>query len=110
MSTPSRSLQASALSFFLLSVGHTVDNGLLKRSLRVFPVPSHGLAGLSDGLLHYQWARNPAALNDPLNKIMAGIVNAALWASSAWYAKNNIMDTAWVVGLAAALQAYAVLI
>lgn len=40
---------------------------------------------------------------------MAGIVNLLLWASSAWYAKNGIVDTTVAVGLSAALQAYAVL-
>ena len=60
------------------------------------------------GILHYQWAQNPAALNDPLNKAMAGIVNVLLWASTAWYAKHGVKDNAWVVGLSAALQSYAV--
>lgn len=61
------------------------------------------------GILHYMWSQDPTQLNDPLNKAMAGIVNLLLWASSAWYAKNGIVDTTVAVGLSAALQAYAVL-
>lgn len=40
---------------------------------------------------------------------MAGIVNALLWCSSAWYAKHGVKDNAIAVGLAAALQGGAVL-
>jgi hypothetical protein len=60
------------------------------------------------GLLHWQWARDPSLLQDPLTKAIAGLVNVLLWASSAWYAKHGISDTASVVGLCAALQAWAV--
>lgn len=59
-------------------------------------------------ILHYQWSNNPAALQDPLNKALASIANAILWASSAWYAKTGVTDNAVSVGLSAALQAYAV--
>lgn len=60
------------------------------------------------GLLHWQWSRDPSLLQDPLNKAMAGLMNILMWASSAWYAKHGISDTALVVGLCAALQAWAV--
>jgi hypothetical protein len=62
------------------------------------------------GLLHWQWSRDPSLLQDPLNKAIAGLVNVVLWASSAWYAKYGINDTASVVGLCAALQAWGVLV
>lgn len=60
------------------------------------------------GILHYQWSRDPSALQDPLNKAMAGIINILLWVSSAWYAKYGVKDNCVAVGLSAALQAFAV--
>jgi hypothetical protein len=60
------------------------------------------------GLLHYQWSRDPSALQDPINKAIAGIVNVLLWSSSAWYVKHGIKDNAWAVGLSAVLQAWGV--
>ncbi|CAG8400357.1 unnamed protein product [Penicillium salamii] len=59
-------------------------------------------------LLHWQWSRDPSLLQEPATKIIAGLMNVLLWASSVWYAKNGINDTASVVGLCAALQAWAV--
>ncbi|KAJ5936351.1 hypothetical protein N7454_004986 [Penicillium verhagenii] len=128
---PSGALQASALSFVLLSIGHTMDLELTntpfsalkiggrqwtaEKAFKAIANSSPGPAGrwgsaffLATGLLHYQWSRDPTALSDPLNKAIAGIVNILLWASSAWYAKNGIKDNAIVVGLSAALQTYAV--
>jgi hypothetical protein len=63
---------------------------------------------LVSGIFHYQWSNNPAALQDPLNKALASIANAILWASSAWYAKTGVKDNAVLVGLSAALHAYSV--
>ncbi|OJZ85133.1 hypothetical protein ASPFODRAFT_208312 [Aspergillus luchuensis CBS 106.47] len=60
------------------------------------------------GILHYQWARNPRALQEPTNKAIAIILNAALWASSAWYFKHGINENGWAVGAAAAWQAWSV--
>lgn len=59
-------------------------------------------------LLHWQWSRDPSLLQEPVTKIIAGLTNVLLWASSVWYAKNGINDTASVVGLCAVLQAWAV--
>lgn len=61
------------------------------------------------GVLHYQWSRTPSLLNDPFNKIIAGMINATLWASSAWYTKHGVKDSAVVVALSAALHGAAVL-
>ncbi|CAG8039866.1 unnamed protein product [Penicillium olsonii] len=59
-------------------------------------------------LLHWQWSRNPSLLQDASTKAIAGLINVLLWASTVWYAKNGINDTASVVGLCATLQAWAV--
>ncbi|KAJ5127425.1 hypothetical protein N7448_008204 [Penicillium atrosanguineum] len=118
----SRSLQASALSFLILSIGHTIG-GKEWTAEKVFT----GIKGsrpwacgtvgwyqgsaffLLTGILHYQWSCDPSALSDPLNKAMAAIVNVLLWSSTAWYAKNGIKENAFAVGLSAALQGAAVL-
>lgn len=86
---------------------------LSSSSLVIHPIhPFHYLSVRTDsikGILHYQWSRDPSALQDPLNKAMAGIVNVLLWSSSAWYAKTGVKDNAVAVGLSAALQAFSVL-
>ncbi|KAJ5752450.1 hypothetical protein N7520_009367 [Penicillium odoratum] len=118
---PSSSLRASALTFVLLSIGHTIG-GRQWTAEKAFKAIANskpwacGTVGwyqgsaffLVSGLLHYQWSRDSTALSDPLNKAMAGIINILLWASSVWYAKNGVKDNAVVVGLSAALQTYAV--
>ncbi|KAJ5180456.1 hypothetical protein N7492_003666 [Penicillium capsulatum] len=119
---PSKSLQASAVSFVLLALGHTVSgrqwtHEKVFKNIKGSKPWACGTVGwyqgsaffLMTGIMHYMWSRDPTQLQDPLSKAMAGIVNVLLWASSAWYAKNGIMDTTVVVGLSAALQTYAVL-
>ncbi|QRD84770.1 hypothetical protein F9C07_9026 [Aspergillus flavus] len=73
----------------------------------------HETIGLWDcwlvpGLIHYQWSRNPRTLQDPTNKAIAIVTNALLWVSSVWYFRTGIKENGWVVGLGAALQAWAV--
>ncbi|KAJ5340895.1 hypothetical protein N7541_010019 [Penicillium brevicompactum] len=114
-------LQISAGSFVLLSVGHTIMGREWTSDPRFKAIAgskpwASGTVGwyqgsgflLIAGLLHWQWARNPSLLHEPLTKAIAGIMNVLLWASSFWYAKHGIKDTASVVGLCAALQALAV--
>ncbi|KAJ5358701.1 uncharacterized protein N7496_011114 [Penicillium cataractarum] len=118
---PSRSLQASALTFVILSIGHTVQGRQwtaekVFKNIKGSKPWACGTVGwfqgsaflLMTGILHYQWSNNPTALQDPLNKALASIANAILWASSAWYAKTGVNDNAVLVGLSAALQAYSV--
>ncbi|KAE8131793.1 hypothetical protein BDV38DRAFT_297523 [Aspergillus pseudotamarii] len=117
----SRSLQVSALSFAILSFGHTIGG----KQWTAEPTFMHisgmkpwacGIIGWYQGsafflmtsLIHYQWSCNPHALQDPTNKAIAIITNALLWASSAWYFRTGIKENAWVVGLGATLQAWAV--
>ncbi|KAJ5558465.1 hypothetical protein N7535_008678 [Penicillium sp. DV-2018c] len=114
-------LQASAASFVLLSLGHTIagrdwtSDPRFKAIARTKPWAC-GTVGwyqgsgflLLTGLLHWQWAKDPSLLQDPVSKAIAGIANFVLWASTVWYAKHGIHDTAAVVGLSAALQAVGV--
>ncbi|KAJ5612800.1 hypothetical protein N7510_005994 [Penicillium lagena] len=121
MATPSRSLQASALTFALLSIGHTLGGKEWQSDPRFKSLArtrswSCAKVGwyqgsaffLITGILHYQWSHNPQALQDPLNRAMAGLVNALLWASSGWYFKNGVKDNGWAVGLSALWHAYSV--
>ncbi|KAJ5875933.1 uncharacterized protein N7529_001517 [Penicillium soppii] len=116
-------LQVSAGSFVFLSVAHTIMGKQWTSDPRFKAIAgtkpwASGTVGwyqgsgflLLTGLLHWQWSRDPSLLQDPLNKAIAGLVNVVLWASSAWYAKYGINDTASVVGLCAALQAWGVLV
>ncbi|KAJ5479383.1 hypothetical protein N7530_004892 [Penicillium desertorum] len=114
-------LQASAASFVLLSIGHTIKGREWTADPRFKAIKGTnswtcGTLGwyqgsgflLLAGLLHWQWSRDPTLLQDPVNKAMAGIANLLLWASSVWYAKYGIKDTSIVLGISAALQAFGV--
>ncbi|KAJ5817952.1 hypothetical protein N7447_007960 [Penicillium robsamsonii] len=118
-------LQASAVSFVLLSIGHTIKGRQWTADPRFKAIArtnswTCGTLGWYQVrwtldfdfgvlcLLHWQWAHNPSLLQDPVNKAMAGIANILLWASSVWYAKYGINDTAVVLGISAALQAFGV--
>ncbi|KAJ5092154.1 hypothetical protein NUU61_007024 [Penicillium alfredii] len=133
LSTPSLTLQASALSFLSLSIGHTLCvliplfvlqlSGKEWTANKAFKSISGsqpwacGTVGwyqgsaffFVTGLLHYQWSQNSVAFQDPINKAIAGIINILLWTSSAWYAKYGVKQNAWAVGLSAALQAWGVI-
>ncbi|PTU21590.1 hypothetical protein P175DRAFT_0434646 [Aspergillus ochraceoroseus IBT 24754] len=115
-------LQASALSFIALSIGHTIGGRqwTLDPAFTLIPGTKPWACAIvgwyqgsafffMTGLLHYQWSRNPRALYDPTNKAIAIICNALLWTSSAWYFRTGIKENGWVVGSAAALQACAVI-
>ncbi|KAE8148994.1 hypothetical protein BDV25DRAFT_8398 [Aspergillus avenaceus] len=117
----SRTLSASAISFAVLSIGHTLGgiqwtNDPAHALITGTKPWSCGIVGWYQGsafflmtsLIHYQWSRNPRALQDPTNKAIALITNGLLWASSAWYFRTGIVENGWMVGLSAALQAWAV--
>ncbi|CAG8121608.1 unnamed protein product [Penicillium salamii] len=114
-------LQISAGSFVFLSVAHTFMGRQWTSDPRFKAIKGSkpwacGTVGWYQGsgfmlvaaLLHWQWSRDPSLLQEPATKIIAGLTNVLLWASSVWYARNGINDTASVVGLCAVLQAWAV--
>ncbi|EPS25958.1 hypothetical protein PDE_00894 [Penicillium oxalicum 114-2] len=121
MAASSRSLQATALTYLVLSIGHTVQGRewtaeKLFKNIKGSRPWACGTVGwfqgsawlLISGILHYQWSKDPAVLQDPLTKAIAGISSAILWASSVWYAKTGVKDNAVLVGLSAVLQTYSV--
>ncbi|CAG8926234.1 unnamed protein product [Penicillium salamii] len=88
--------------------GRIFGHELLSQTLTEYQFRGVGSCWWLVTLLHWQWSRDPSLLQEPATKIIAGLTNVLLWASSVWYAKNGINDTASVVGLCAALQAWAV--
>ncbi|KGO77513.1 hypothetical protein PITC_037570 [Penicillium italicum] len=97
-------LQASAAAFALLSVGHTWTADPRFKAIAGTSSWTCGTLGWYQvRLLHWQWSRDPSLLQDPLNKAMAGTANVLLWASSVWYIKHGINDTALVLAISAAL-------
>lgn len=58
-------------------------------------------------LLNYHWAHSPELLALPVNKAIAGIASAIVWASSAWYFKRGVKNIGAVVAAMGALQAWA---
>lgn len=57
-------------------------------------------------LINYAWSKNPALLQDPLHKAIAGSMIAIMWISGWWYAKNGVASNAVAVGAIGALQGY----
>lgn len=58
-------------------------------------------------LLNYHWAQNPELLKLPINRAIAALATAIVWASSAWYVKRGVKDIGAVVAAMGALQAWA---
>ncbi|KAF7616074.1 hypothetical protein AFLA_009576 [Aspergillus flavus NRRL3357] len=108
MTPSSRSLQASAFSFAILSIGHTDTSSTKPSACGIVGWYQGSAFFLMTSLIHYQWSRNPRTLQDPTNKAIAIVTNALLWVSSVWYFRTGIKENGWVVGLGAALQAWAV--
>jgi hypothetical protein len=57
-------------------------------------------------LLNYHWSQNPEQLRLPVNKAVAALATAIVWASSAWYVKRGVNATGAVVAAMGALQAW----
>ncbi|OQE31453.1 hypothetical protein PENSTE_c001G04631 [Penicillium steckii] len=115
-------LKASAASFALLSLGHTISgrewtSDKVFKNIKGSRSWACGTVGwyqgsaflFISGILHYQWSRDPSLLQDPLNKAIAAIINVLLWVSSSWYVKNGVTPSAVACGFSAALQGFAVL-
>lgn len=74
-----------------------------------FPVLSTDKQSLTViALINYTWAENPALLDMPLNKVIAGLMTGIMWVSSGWYAKNGVFATGAVVAAMGGVQAWSV--
>ncbi|KAA8649674.1 uncharacterized protein ATNIH1004_002345 [Aspergillus tanneri] len=116
MNTP---LHATATGWLLISLGHTISAKEWQSTpqFRALPNLSYtcGKVGWYQGsafflmtaLINYNWAQNPTLLDQPINKAIAALMTAIVWASSGWYLKRGVMGNGVVVALMGALQAWA---
>ena len=132
---PSKPLQATAVGWALVAVGHTLSakdwqtvpqfrqlpnlaytcsragwfqgSGFL---LMTGMLACHHIEYITDrsipALLNYHWAHNPEQLRLPVNKAVAAIATAIVWASSGWYFKRGVKDIGTIVAAMGALQAW----
>ncbi|KAJ5872313.1 uncharacterized protein N7529_004666 [Penicillium soppii] len=61
-------------------------------------------------LLNLHWARNPKALEEPLNRAMAGLLVLIAWASSGWYLRRGVKASGILTATAGIIQAWAALL
>lgn len=61
-------------------------------------------------LINYTWAENPALLEIPLNRVIAGLMTGIMWVSSGWYAKNGVYGTGAVVAAMGGVQVWSALL
>ncbi len=57
-------------------------------------------------LLNYNWSKSPEQLRNPVNKAIAVLMVAVMWASSGWYFKRGVTSNGVAVAVMGALQAY----
>ncbi|GES61192.1 hypothetical protein ATEIFO6365_0006065100 [Aspergillus terreus] len=112
-------LQTTAAGWLLISLGHTLSakDWQSLPNFRALPNLAYTCAKagwyqgsaffLMTALINYQWSKNPALLNDPVNKAIAGLMTAIVWVSSGWYLKRGVNSNGVVVALMGALQAWA---
>jgi hypothetical protein len=60
-------------------------------------------------LLNLHWAKNPEALEEPLNRAMAALVTLIAWSSSAWYLRRGVKASGILTATAGLFQAWAAL-
>ncbi|KAI9932621.1 hypothetical protein ASPWEDRAFT_33514 [Aspergillus wentii DTO 134E9] len=115
------SLKISAASWLLVSLGHTISAKEWQSTPQFQKLPTLAStcsrAGWYQGsaffimtaLINYNWSQNPALLEEPVNKAIAGLITAIVWVSSGWYFKNGVKANGFATALAGAIQAWAVL-
>ncbi|TQW01254.1 hypothetical protein IF1G_01185 [Cordyceps javanica] len=112
-------LEITAGAWLLTSLGHTVNgrDWQSHAAIKALPQEQKTCARLGwyqgsgfifvASLLNYYWSKNPALLEDPIQKAIAGFLSAILGVSSVVYAANGVAANSVVTALVSALQAYA---
>ncbi|KAL2817995.1 hypothetical protein BDW59DRAFT_130076 [Aspergillus cavernicola] len=111
-------LQTTSIGWLIVSLGHTLGAKEWQSSPQFRALPTNAdtcaRAGwyqgsvffLVNALINYNWSQSPEQLNNPVNKLIAGLMTAVMWASSGWYLKRGVVSNGAVVALMGALQAY----
>ncbi|OJJ57360.1 hypothetical protein ASPSYDRAFT_90654 [Aspergillus sydowii CBS 593.65] len=111
-------LQVTSAAWALVSLGHTLSAKDWQSSPQFRALPSNAdtcaRAGwyqgsvffLVNALLNYNWSKSPEQLRNPVNKAIAVLMVAVMWASSGWYFKRGVTSNGVAVAVMGALQAY----
>lgn len=59
-------------------------------------------------LINHTWAENPALLELPINRVIAGLMTGIMWLSSGWYLKNGVYSIGAVVAAMGGVQVWSV--
>lgn len=59
-------------------------------------------------MINYSWAQDPALLDLPINRYIAGLMTGIMWLSSGWYLKNGVYDVGAVVAAMGGMQVWSV--
>ncbi|ODM22502.1 hypothetical protein SI65_00090 [Aspergillus cristatus] len=117
---PLNPLKATAAGWLFIALGHTLNakDWQTLPQFRQLPRLAYtcGTIGWYQGslffimnaLINYTWAENPALLDIPLNRVIAGLMMGIMWVSSGWYAKNGVYVTGAVVAAMGGVQAWSV--
>ena len=65
------------------------------------------LTDLFLALLNLQWSLNPQALDEPLNRAIAGLLTLIAWGSSVSYLRGGVKSSGLITAAAGAFQAWA---
>ncbi|KAL2817601.1 hypothetical protein BJX63DRAFT_429646 [Aspergillus granulosus] len=112
-------LQTTSIGWVLVSLGHTLGAKEWQQSPQFRALPTNAdtcaRAGwyqgsvffLVNALINYNWSLSPEQLKNPINKAIAILMTAVMWASGGWYFKRGVTSNGVAVAIMGALQAYA---
>ncbi|KAG5913140.1 hypothetical protein E4U53_004988 [Claviceps sorghi] len=116
------SLDVTAVAWLLLSLAHTASARNWQANARFQNLSSVASACAKAGwyqgsgffvmnaLVNYAWSRNPALLQDPVHRAIAGTMVAIMGVSGWWYAKKGVLANMMAVSVVGVLQGYSAFI
>ncbi|KAB8231568.1 hypothetical protein ETB97_002466 [Aspergillus alliaceus] len=117
MANPAQ-LKALAYGSLLLSVGHALTGRKFQKLRRFQELPSLAYTCSTVGwyqgsgyliliaLLNFQWASNPQALEEPLNRAIAGLITLIAWGSSISYLRGGVVSSGLITAAAGAIHGW----
>ncbi|KAB8242152.1 hypothetical protein BDV35DRAFT_39634 [Aspergillus flavus] len=112
-------LKAAAYGSLVLAFGHALSSRKFMRLRRFQELPSIAYVCSTVGwfqgsgylvltaLLNLQWSLNPQALDEPLNRAIAGLLTLIAWGSSVSYLRGGVISSGLITAAAGAFQAWA---
>ncbi|KAJ5155789.1 hypothetical protein N7492_008592 [Penicillium capsulatum] len=114
-------LQAAGYGSLLIAIKHAASGKQFQRLRQFQELPNiaytcntvgwyQGSAYLVlTALLNLHWAQHPQSLEEPLQRAMAMLLVLIAWASSAWYFRRGVKESAILTVIAGVFQGWAAL-